>query len=236
MKTLAISKYVFTVIGFCMMMGAIFFYKDTQEFLTQALVAEGKVVELVRLRSTSSDSTKYVYAPVVVFVTAGGTAIEFTSSTGSNPPGYSKGEVVEVLYKPSSPRQAKINSFFALWGVPTIVGIIGVVFFIVGFSIVLFGIFKGKRIEYLKKNGMPIKAKIQSVGINSSLVVNGRSPYQIYAQWKNSTSSELHVFRSENIWFDPTDHLNGDEITVLIDKENPNIYHVDTSFLPKVAG
>jgi hypothetical protein len=114
-------------------------------------------------------------------------------------------------------------------------GGIGAVFFLVGFSIILFGSIKGKKIEYLRKNGIPIKAKVQSVKTNDSFEVNGRNPYQIYAQWKNPATSELHIFSSENIWFDPTDHIKNDEITVLIEKDNPNKYYVDISFLPKVA-
>jgi hypothetical protein len=139
------------------------------------------------------------------------------------------------LYQNSSPEQARINSFFSLWGASTILGGIGAVFFLVGFSIILFGSIKGKKIEYLRKNGIPIKAKVQSVKTNDSFEVNGRNPYQIYAQWKNPATSELHIFSSENIWFDPTDHIKNDEITVLIEKDNPNKYYVDISFLPKVA-
>lgn len=209
-----------------------FFIKATQEFLKYAVATEGTVVELVRSRS--SDST--TYSPVVQFKTQGGSIVEFTSSSGSNPPSYSKGEVVEVLYQESSPEQAKINGFFSLRGASTILGGIGSVFFLVGFSIILLGSLKGKKIEYLRKNGIPIKAKFQSVERNGSLKVNGKNPYQICVQWENPATSEVHVFNSENIWFDPTDHINNDEITVLIEKNKPEKYHVDISFLPKVAG
>lgn len=232
MRTISIVKYAFTMGGLGMLIGAFFIYKNTQDFLKDALTTEGTVIELVRSRS--SDST--TYRPVVEFKTQGGSRVEFTSSSGSNPPGYSKGEVVEVLYQESSPEQAKINGFFSLWGASTILGGIGSVFFLVGISIILFGSLKGKKIEYLRKNGIPIKAKFQSVETNGSIEVNGKNPYQICVQWKNPATSELHVFNSDNIWFDPTDHINSDEITVLIEKDNPQKYHVDISFLPKVAG
>lgn len=81
---------------------------------------------------------------------------------------------------------------------------------------------------------MPIKAKVKSVEINRSLEVNGRNPYQIYAQWKDPTRSKLYIFKSENIWSGPTGHISADEITVLIEKDNPKKYHVDISFLPIV--
>lgn len=162
--------------------------------------------------------------------------VEFTSSSGSNPPRFSKGEVVEVLYQEHSPEQAKINSFLSLFFGPIILTVLGILFFITGFSIILYGKLKGKKIEYLKNNGLPVKAKFQSVEINASFQVNGRNPYQIFSQWTNPATSELHIFKSENIWFDPTDHISSDDITVLIDKDNPEKYYVDTSFLPKVSG
>lgn len=45
----------------------------------------------------------------------------------------------------------------------------------------------------------------------------------------------MHVFVSDCIWFDPTDHIDTDELTVLIDKDSPKKYYVDISFLPEVA-
>lgn len=231
MRTISIVKYAFTMVGLGMLVGSFFIYQNTQVFLKNALTTEGLVIELVASRS--SDST--TYRPVIEFKTQDGSRIEFISSTGSNPPSYSKGEAVEVLYQESFPEQAKVNGFFSLWGGSIILGGMGSVFFLVGISIILFGVLKGKKIEYLRKNGIPIKAKLQSVEINSSLEVNGRNPYQICVQWKNPATSELHIFNSDNIWFDPTEHMDNDEITVLIEKNNPKKYHVDISFLPKVA-
>ena len=111
----------------------------------------------------------------------------------------------------------------------------GAIFFLVGSSIILFGRLKDKKVKYLRKKGIPIKTKFQSVETNDSFEVNGRNPYQICVQWKNPATSELHLFNSDNIWFDPTDHIKNDEITVLIEKGNPEKYHVDISFLPKLA-
>lgn len=231
MKALSIIKTVFTLAGIAMLVGAYFLFQNTQYFLKDALTAEGTVIELVRVRS--SDST--TYKPVVTFKTQSGSMIEFASSTSSNPPAYSQGEIVEVLYQESSPEKARINGFFSLWGAPVILGGLGFVFFLVGFGIIFFGILKNRKTQYLKRHGIPITTKFQSVEINGSLEVNGRNPYQICSQWKNPATSELHIFLSENIWFDPTDHISGDKITVLIEQDNPSKYYVDISFLPNIA-
>ena len=232
MKTIAIIKYVFLLVGIGMLAGALSWYQNTQSFVAQALKAEGTVVEL--LRSSSSDST--TYRPVVHFSNQNGEQIEFTSSAGSNPPSYSKGEKVEVLYLPTEPQNAKINGFFSLWGGPLIIGGIGGVFFLIGAGILLVSLLKGRSDEYLKKHGTPIETEFQSVGINKSLTVNGRSPFLILTQWLNPATSELHIFESNNIWFDPTNHIKTKKIRVFIDRKNPKKYYVDLSFLPKVAG
>ncbi|MNC77488.1 hypothetical protein D3C75_1294550 [compost metagenome] len=57
----------------------------------------------------------------------------------------------------------------------------------------------------------------------------------IRSQWLNPRTSEVHLFESDNIWFDPSDYLKDESISVFIDKKNPKKYHVDISFLPKIA-
>lgn len=231
MGALSKIKYVFTVLGILMLVGAFSLYNNTQKFLDGAITAEGTVIEL--LKSRSSDST--TYTPLVQFTTKNNEVVDFTSLVSSNPPSYKTGESVEVLYQEASPDDAKIKSYFSLWGGATIVGALGVVFFLVGSSIFLFGKRKQQKIQFLQQSGIPIKSKFKSVEINRSFESNGRSPYQIYAQWLNPATSELHVFKSENIWFNPSDHIRTDEITVLIENNNPKKYHMDISFLPKLA-
>jgi hypothetical protein len=148
-------KYGFTLIGIGMLIGAFFFYKNTSSFLQGAAKAEGTVVELVRSRS--SDST--TYAPVIQFTDQKGVAFEFTSSTSSNPPGYTEGEKVEVLYLQDRPQEAKINGFFSLWGGAVIVGGLGGVFFLIGATIILITLLRGRRDEYLKQQGTPIETE-----------------------------------------------------------------------------
>ncbi len=226
-----VIKYVFGGIGLAMLVGAYFLFTGTQNFLKTAVSAQGTVVELHRSRSSDSDT----YAPVVEFQASDGSTVEFTSSTSSNPPSYSRGETVEVLYQEASPNDAKIKGFFSLWGAALIVGIMGLVFFLIGFLIIFFGVKKSKMIETLKKNGSRVNAEFQSVQLNTALKVNGRSPYQILAQWQNPTTTEIHIFKSENLWFDPEDYIKSDVVEVLIDMQNPKKYYLDTSFLPKVA-
>jgi len=114
-----------------MLVASLISFVNTKLFLSGASTTNGTVVKLVE--SVSDDSI--TYKPFVAFKSPGGKTIEFLSSSSSNPPCYSKGAVVEVLYQESDPEQAKINDFLSLWGLSTILGVLGFVFFCVGISL-----------------------------------------------------------------------------------------------------
>lgn len=231
MKTIGIIKYTFTLVGIGALALALWLYRDTSTFLTEATRAVGTVVDPAR--SESSDST--VYKPVVHFIDRTGEEIKFTSSTGSNPPSYSRGDQVEVLYLPSQPQKARINGFFSLWGLPLIFGGLGALFFAIGAGLSLVGALKARRTEYLKKHGTPIETEFQSVVLNQALSVNGRHPFRVLTQWLNPSTSKVHVFESNDLWFDPSDYITDKRIRVFIDRNNPKRYYVDLSFLPKLT-
>ena len=231
MKNFSIIKYVFLIVGLALLTGAFFLYQNKKAFLAKADTAQGTVIELLESRSDNS----ITYKPLVSFKTKEGAQIEFTSSVSSNPPSYSEGETVEVLYDPSNPRDANINGFSSLWLGPLILGILGAVFSLIGFSIIFFKRLKQRKSQYLLDNGKRISTKFDSIQLNSSYKVNGRSPFQIYSQWQDATTNKLYVFKSDDIWFDPTDFIGAEPIKVMIDPQNPKKYYMDISFLPKMG-
>lgn len=229
--TITVVKYVFSIIGLAMLVGASLVYNNTSDFLTRAVATEGEVIELVRSRS--NDST--VYYPVVAFQDASGRQVEFQANSGTNPPSYSRGETVKVLYEPGEPEAARINGFFTLWGVPLILVMLGLLFGFIGFGMVLSGLVAGRSKAYLQKNGVRIMSSFQEVERNMGSEVNGRNPYRIVSQWQHPETGNIHRFVSDNLWFDPTDHIKSKTVPVLVDENNPNKYWMDTSFLPKLA-
>lgn len=231
MKALVIVKYIFTLIGIGMLVGAALIYRNTSSFLAGASKAEGTVVELVRSRSSNS----ITYQPVVQFAGQSGQTIEFVSSISSNPPEYRIGQKIPVLYDPADPQDARITGFFSLWGGSAILGGMGGVFFLIGAGIILAGTLKVRQDEYLKKNGTPIETDYQGVELNTALSVNGGHPFRIMSQWQDPSTSDVHVFKSNNMWFDPTSYINTRKIKVYIERGNPGKYYVDLSFLPKLA-
>jgi hypothetical protein len=232
MKTIGFLKHAFALIGFAMLVGAVFWYQNTRAFVGAAVSAQGTVVDLVAVRS--SDGT--TYRPVVRFQDGDGRTVEFSSSTSSNPPRYSRGEQLTVLYKPGDPHEAEIDGWFSLWGGPTIVAGLGSLFFLVGGGIIFAERARLRREEALRASGLRIDTDFQSVELNTSLRVNGRHPFRVLTQWQNPSTSEIHVFRSSNLWFDPEKYLPADKrIPVYIEPGNPRRYFVDLSFLPKLA-
>lgn len=239
MKALKIVQYALMLIGAAMLAGTFYWVQNTYQFTQKALKAQGTVIDLIESRSSSSSSTNsssgYTYAPKVQFTTEQGQEITFITSSSSNPPSYNIDEKVEVFYLADKPSFAKINGYFDLWGGATILGILGGVFFIIGAGIMLFSQLNNSKKIHLTTSGEAIQADFQNVELNESISVNNTHPFRILAQWVNPNTSELHVFKSENIWFDPTNHIKNKKIKVYIQPNNPKKYHVDISFLPKLA-
>ncbi|MEB3262961.1 MAG: DUF3592 domain-containing protein [Synechococcus sp.] len=228
MNPIALVSGVFTLIGAGMLWGTALLWSSTSTFLSEAIPAPGTVVDLVAHRS--SDST--TYRPAVDFTSRNGEPVSFVSSTGSSPPSYSVGQRVEVLYRPTNPRDARINDFFSLWGGATVLGGMGFIFAGVGVATMV-GMVLGRRgEEQLRQNGVAIYTDFQQVALNTSLTVNGRHPFQIFTQWLDRTTGQVHGFRSRNLWFDPSPFIPEGKITVYLREGNPKRYVMDVSFLP----
>jgi hypothetical protein len=230
-KTITRVSYVFVLIGLAMLGGGIYWASNVKTFVDRAIAVPGTVIDLESSRS--SDSTSYF--PVVKYKTRSGQERTFRSSSGSNPPGFAVGETVEVLYDEAHPSDAKIRSFFSLWGGPAIVAGMGTVFLLIGGGIVYVRRRLAAQAEHLRRRGTPVETEFQSVEQNKSFQVNGRYPWRIVTQWKNPATGEIHLFHSENLWFDPTAHVTSKQVIVYMDSRNPKRYYIDVSFLPKLA-
>lgn len=231
MKTFNTLRVIFTLVGLGMLAGAFFAFQSTSTFLETATAKPGVVTDLIRSRSSDSNA----YYPIVRFEYEPGRPVEFQSSSGSNPASYSRGEEVRVLFAPGEPESARIDDFFSLWGAALIVGGIGAAFFLVGAGMFVVPAIRNGSAAKLRKTGQLVQSRYQGVEKNERLVMNGKSPYQIVCQWQNPVTSDIHVFRSGNLWFDPSSHIPGESIPVYINPTNPRQYWVDTSFLPKLA-
>jgi hypothetical protein len=71
------------------------------------------------------------WAPVLKFKDKKGIEHTFESTVSSDPPAYETGEKVEVLYPEGKPEDVFINSFTEKWLTPILLGVAGLIMFIV---------------------------------------------------------------------------------------------------------
>ena len=132
------------VLGVTGILVSIYLYSNVRSFLSEAEKADGTVIKLVKKTSTKRVSgmgnngrstrteTSITFAPVFTFTDHQGQKHEVQSATASSPAAYSVNEKVKVYFQKDNPQQAKIDSFFSLWGAVTIVGGISIFFCLVG--------------------------------------------------------------------------------------------------------
>lgn len=231
MRVVAFTKWGFVVGGLLMVAGAGALGLRARAFVARAAPADGTVVELVPSRSGKSTS----WYPRVAFVTADGRRVEFRSSAGSNPPAHAPGDPVRVLYDPAKPSEARIDRALDVWGAPGFLAAFGALFASIGGAMLTWGAARRRRAEWLRRNGTRVDATFQRVEPNESFSVNGRHPFRIVAQWLDPARNEVHVFHSENLWFDPTEYVAEGTIPVFVERGNPRRYVMDVSFLPRLA-
>jgi len=235
-KIVKLLGTVFVVVGVLLLAGGFLSYRYTRRFLTHSTVASGEVINLVFQASSDFDSrtsSTGTYHPVIRFETAGRETIEFMSNTGNNPPSHRKGDTVTVRYDPNDPYTARVDSWASLWLLALIPASLGLLLASTGGIMIGIMIRSAGLMKYLQDFGRDITTEFQSVSLDTSVTVNGRHPYRIYAQWHDPTQNKIVTFKSKAIWFNPVKYIQGKEIEVRIDPNNPRKYFMDTSFLPE---
>lgn len=235
MKLFKIVGGIFSVIGIGSLIGVVLSIISTNSFISKSEITNGRIIDIIARTSRDSDgnTTRSRY-PVIQFENKDGSIVEFESSSATSG-GITIGETVEVRYLPSNPKNARISSsFMDMWGLTVFLGLFGVVFAGLGVPFFWLGIRDSinekKALSYSKE----IKANIHEVAQNTSISMNGRSPYVIEAQWLDPDTNEIHIFKSKNFWYDPSEYIK-EEIVVKMDPRNSKKYWMDVSFLPKKA-
>ena len=76
-----------------------------------------------------------VFLPVIEFVLPDERKIRFTDKVGSFPADYEIGAVLEIIYNPENPSDARINSWKRIWLVPVLLISVGSLLMIAGIII-----------------------------------------------------------------------------------------------------
>ena len=115
---------------------ALLLFMRTRRFLGDAVTVQGLVTGLVE---SSGGEGGTVWRPVVEFTTVEGQSVTFTDLVGNQPPKYTPGATVQVMYPPGNPQGARIPSWFRLWFLPAFSGLFAVIFLGVGAPLYLSG-------------------------------------------------------------------------------------------------
>ncbi|KIH83707.1 DUF3592 domain-containing protein [Pseudomonas batumici] len=113
--------WIFVPVGVLMMLGAVLIHIDRLVEQEKMIKTVGEVVNVTRDGCIT-----------VRFLTSRQQTVQFNGSLCEQPPGFKTGEWVPVLYDPSRPAAARINSFLHNGLVTLLLGILGAVFTLVG--------------------------------------------------------------------------------------------------------
>ena len=194
-------------------------------FRADASRAEG---EVIRLEWDNRPGDRHGASPVVRYRVQDRT-VEFRGHIYSNPPAYSVGEVVSVLYPAESPDEARIESFFEQYFLPLIFGGMGLVFSVVGLGLLIVPRALERRRRSIIERGTPVQARVIEVR-RSSASVNHVHPWVLVAEFKDEITGKEYAAASQFVWVNPEQHYPvGSEVTVyyLPDQPQKNTFQLD---------
>jgi hypothetical protein len=88
-------------------------------------IAQRTTGSIIEMRPNRGDSGDVTYAPTFRFQDAIGSEHTVSSHFYSAPPEFRVGDTVKVLYRGDDPQSARIESYWQVWGLPTLLAIIG---------------------------------------------------------------------------------------------------------------
>lgn len=154
---------------------------------------------------------------------------KYIANLSSYSSSYYEGKEIVVYYDINNPAKivdtTSIIVMLVFCGVGTVFIIIAVVFIALKY--------KRKRIiQNLKENGLILNAQYLYVKTNLLYRVNNRHPFNIYCESNELFDGQTHKFKSENIWYDPTNIINDNNINhfkVYVNPNNYKQYYMDIS-------
>lgn len=127
------------IFGFLLLLGWVFLfiafsnYKKTSFLLENGKRAKALVIDL----GEEQDFEGYEYTPIFEYQDEENNTVTFVSNTTSDYEPYSVGDSVEIVYFPNEPNSEVEISFFSLYGMSLIFGVLGFVFSIAGFGFLI---------------------------------------------------------------------------------------------------
>ena len=119
----------FLIVGLGLLTAGVISYFHTRTFVSAAIRTTAAVIDL---ESRSSSGGHGGYIAVLSFIDKIGQTQKTRTQNAQNPAPVTVGQKVGILYLPSDPESAKIESFNGLWLTTLLLGGAGVAFFAMG--------------------------------------------------------------------------------------------------------
>lgn len=216
-KVFLILAAIFLGIGTIFLAVAISITIFSYGFFQDALSTEGVISDIVR------DSSSHDKQDHDVYITYNIDGQEYESEINYYSSSMEIGQKITVYYIEDNKTDIRIKEYL----LPIIFGSIGAVFFIIGFVFLLLSHKRRQSILWLKEHGIRINARITGVSLLHNISVNNRHPYVVNCQYVDEVNKAVYNFRSDYLWYNPSEQLQGDEITVLVDPINFKKYSVE---------
>jgi hypothetical protein len=116
---------IFLGVGILLLGGALLAGMSSASLLREGVRTTGHVLEF---NQYYDDEGTLMYAPVYIFLDEQGREQIVQSIISSSAPRYRQGQTVELIYRPGKPETASTISYFDLWFLAGILGVLGLGF------------------------------------------------------------------------------------------------------------
>lgn len=213
---------VFLIVGIVFLAVGITVMVTTNHFRKNAVEITAEITKLAVYRDSDGDRKHRAY----VTYQYGDTVFEDIGLNFYRSNMY-EGEKIPLLCDPDNPGHVMSSSGMILLEA-VFIGI-GAIFSSI--ALIFIGTVKRKASQKKKlvSSGRRLSATVEQITRNTSLKMNGQSPYQIYCYYRDDYKDVVYRFKSENLWTNPNLMIQpGDSIYVYVDEKNYCHYHVDT--------
>jgi len=208
---------VFILIGLIFIISGVLIFKASENFKKNGIETTAVITDIVRYNDESSVYIKYIVNDK-----------EYNQKLNYYTSNMHIGQTLKIYYDSDNPN--RIQSTGGTVVLVAVFGGIGGVFFLIGIIVLGVNVRRKKLNKRLVENGRKIYADLYEIVINGSYRVNRRHPYNITCKWQDKSSGILYLFKSENIWFDPSSIIEEKNITklpVYVDENDFKKYYVE---------
>ncbi len=215
------NKIFFVLCALTIIVSAII-YLEASIYQKKAKITDGTVINTgissYEIHYTSEDGVERVYKG------------NHGSSKGWS---YHDGDVVKVFYKADNPDKMRYSDGVRFGRKVVIIGII----MLLSNLLLVYSNRKRTRLENnFKANGRKLEAQIVNTGTDTSITIQRKNPFFVDCKWTDPATGREYTHTIRYIWKDPKILLAGREsVDVYVDRNDPDKYFLDISFLGAAA-